>query len=329
MQRFYMAFVVLLLLGPGLAGAQRQSPPFTRTEQRASCANNQPLRQPFFGELHLHTQYSMDAATLDTRNTPRDAYRFARGEKVGLPPFVDTRTGDEPDTATNGTGAVSPHPYCLPPERCQYTATRTIQLPKDRALDFAAITDHAEFLGETNICFWEEKVVCTQDNDCRQGQVCFGTNLSASGQGICVPRGYASEACILAREDRTRLETGLGAAIISSYVTAENPQRLPFCAAPGGDGQGTCLFQARNVWEQIQRDAEEAYDRTSQCAFTSFIAYEYTSSPGMGQCSDNQAPCFADADCSGGATCTPNSGGANNLHRNIIFRNDDVVQLPR
>src|SRR5205814_9968942 len=138
----------------------------------------------------------------------------------------------------------------------------------------------------------------------------------------------AREAASRRRQDGTRRQAGLGAAPISSSVTAENPPRLPFCAAPGGDGQGTCLFQARNAWEQIQRDAEEAYDRTSQCAFTSFIAYEYTSSPGMGQCSDNQAPCFADADCSGGATCTPNSGGANNLHRNIIFRNDDVVQLP-
>jgi hypothetical protein len=328
MLRFSTACIVVLLLGPSLAGAQRQSPPFTRTEQRASCANYQPLRQPFFGELHLHTQYSADAATLDTRNTPRDAYRFARGEKVGLPPFVDTRTGDEPDTAPNGTGDVSSHPYCLPPERCQYTATRTIQLPQGRALDFAAITDHAEWLGETNICFWEEKVVCSQDNDCRQGQICFGADLQASGQGLCVPRGYASEACILAREDRARLENGLAAALFASSVTAENPQRLPFCDAPGGHGQGTCLFQAKNVWEQIQRDAEEAYDRTSQCSFTSFIAYEYTGMPALGQCSNNQAPCFADADCSGGATCTPNSGGANNLHRNIIFRNDDVVPLP-
>src|SRR5919198_1785702 len=223
MLRFSTACIVVLLLGPSLAGAQRQSPPFTRTEQRASCANYQPLRQPFFGELHLHTQYSADAATLDTRNTPRDAYRFARGEKVGLPPFVDTRTGDEPDTATNRTGDVSSHPYCLPPERCQYTATRTIQLPQGRALDFAAITDHAEWLGGTNICFWEEKVVCSQDNDCRQGQVCFGADLQASGQGLCVPRGYASEACILAREDRARLENGLAAALFASSVTAENP----------------------------------------------------------------------------------------------------------
>jgi len=102
MRRFHTLLCLLAL--PGLAGAQGQQPPFTRTEQRAPCANYQPLRQPFFGELHLHTQYSLDAASLDTRNTPRDAYRFARGEKVGLPPFVDTRTGDETDPGTTPPG---------------------------------------------------------------------------------------------------------------------------------------------------------------------------------------------------------------------------------
>jgi uncharacterized protein DUF3604 len=90
--------------------------------------------------------------------------------------------------------------------------------------------------------------------------------------------------------------------------------------------QYSCL--ARNVWKQIQRDTEEAYDRTAACTFTSFIAYEYTAMPALGQCSNTQAPCFAIDDCSGGATCLPNSGGANNLHRNIIFRNDGAVEVP-
>ncbi len=129
-----------LLLLPGLAVAQGKNPPFSRTENRAPCANYQPNRQPFFGELHLHTQYSADAATLDTRNTPRDAYRFARGEKVGLPPFVDTRLNKNSDGTQPPVEGVSSHPYCLPPQRCEYTATRTIQLPEGRELDFAALT---------------------------------------------------------------------------------------------------------------------------------------------------------------------------------------------
>ena len=38
--------------------------------------------QPYFGDTHLHTSFSMDAGAFGARLTPRDAYRFARGEEV-------------------------------------------------------------------------------------------------------------------------------------------------------------------------------------------------------------------------------------------------------
>jgi hypothetical protein len=38
--------------------------------------------QPYFGDTHLHTAVSMDAGAFGARLTPRDAYRFARGEEV-------------------------------------------------------------------------------------------------------------------------------------------------------------------------------------------------------------------------------------------------------
>ncbi len=317
----------LLLLLPGLAVAQGQQ-----------CTNFQSNRQPFFGELHLHTEYSADAATLDTRNTPADAYRFAKGEKLGLPPFINTCTDSQCDSGPPNTGPVSSHFYCFPPDRCEFTATRTIQFPQGRELDFAAITDHAEWFGETNICFWEETETCEQDADCNPGQtghICFGTNLSASGQGKCVPRGYASEDCILAREELAKLRTGLGTALLAAYVTTPTitpdgtvtePQRAAFCQAPGAEGKDTCIFQAQNVWKQIQQDAAGAYQ---PCQFTSFVAYEYTGMPGMRRCSTDGAPCLTNADCSGGQSCeTDPNGGANNLHRNIIFKNADVVDLP-
>ncbi|MCX2721738.1 DUF3604 domain-containing protein [Roseibium salinum] len=38
--------------------------------------------QPYFGDTHLHTSFSMDAGAFGTRLGPRDAYRFARGEQV-------------------------------------------------------------------------------------------------------------------------------------------------------------------------------------------------------------------------------------------------------
>jgi hypothetical protein len=42
---------------------------------------NFPTR-PFFGDTHLHTGFSMDAGAAGARLTPRDAYRFARGEEI-------------------------------------------------------------------------------------------------------------------------------------------------------------------------------------------------------------------------------------------------------
>ncbi|MBL8224207.1 MAG: DUF3604 domain-containing protein [Chromatiales bacterium] len=38
--------------------------------------------RPFFGDTHLHTSFSMDAGAFGARLTPRDAYRFARGNEV-------------------------------------------------------------------------------------------------------------------------------------------------------------------------------------------------------------------------------------------------------
>jgi hypothetical protein len=45
------------------------------------AGRNFPSR-PFFGDTHLHTSFSMDAGASGARLTPRDAYRFARGEDV-------------------------------------------------------------------------------------------------------------------------------------------------------------------------------------------------------------------------------------------------------
>ncbi len=92
-----------------------------REVEREPCADRNPLRNPYFGDLHIHTRFSFDAAAYDVRTGPDDAYRFAKGEAVGLPPYDD---------------AGNP--------------TRMTQL--DRPLDFAAVTDHAELIAATSIC---------------------------------------------------------------------------------------------------------------------------------------------------------------------------------
>jgi hypothetical protein len=91
------------------------------TEERQPCASNEPTMQPFFGDLHVHTRYSLDASTQGTRTTPEQAYRFARGEQIGIQPW--TSSGE---------------------------SLRAIQL--QRPLDFAMVSDHAELFGEVHMC---------------------------------------------------------------------------------------------------------------------------------------------------------------------------------
>lgn len=69
-------------------------------------------RNVFFGDTHLHTSYSLDAAASRTETVPADAYRYAMGEPI------------------------------------QYLG-RTIQ--RRVPLDFLAVTDHAEYLGNVRL----------------------------------------------------------------------------------------------------------------------------------------------------------------------------------
>jgi hypothetical protein len=80
-----------LALGLGLlaAGAATAAPvqDWTRTETRDDCVAYNALRSPFFGETHIHTSHSLDATFVRVRSTPRDAYEFAKGAPIGLPPY--------------------------------------------------------------------------------------------------------------------------------------------------------------------------------------------------------------------------------------------------
>lgn len=225
-KRVLVVFVVIATLGPfaGTAGAARDY-----SEPREECRRHDPLRQPFFGDTHVHTVYSFDANGQDTRNTPQDAYRFAKGEQVGLQPY-----------SADG----SPQ--------------RTAQLR--RPLDFTVLSDHAELLGEIRIC-------------------------STPGTP-----GHDSDLCWVYQSFRPAT---------FSFLAVRNlmmRSRFEFC---GPDGS-LCKDQAKIVWLDIQAAAEEAYDRTAQCSFTSFVGYEWTASVGNGE----------------------------NLHRNVVFRNEHVPDLP-
>ena len=117
-------FLLPVSLGLSLAGGANTAEgeqPLVYSEQRAPCTSNEPHMQPFFGDFHVHTRYSLDASTQGTRTTPDQAYRFAQGEKIGIQPWRE-----------NGE------------------ASRALQL--SRPLDFAMVSDHAELTGEVYMC---------------------------------------------------------------------------------------------------------------------------------------------------------------------------------
>ncbi len=53
----------------------------SKTPYSPYAGRNYPT-QPFFGDTHLHTAFSMDAGAFGARLGPKDAYRFARGEEI-------------------------------------------------------------------------------------------------------------------------------------------------------------------------------------------------------------------------------------------------------
>jgi Protein of unknown function (DUF3604) len=203
--------------------------PWQRTEAREPCDDAALLRQPFFGDLHVHTRASADAYIYGTRVGPRDAYAFARGDEIAV-----SDENEEP--------------------------TRRARL--ERRLDFTAVTDHSEWFGEV--------------------QVCTTPGTPVYDEAICQvlraldPPGEQFMATV-----RWLFPAGV----------SNPPPSLPFCETPGVD----CDAAAVSVWQDMQAAAEEAYDRTAACTFTSFIAYEHTAS-------------FI----------------GRHQHRNVIFRNEHV-----
>lgn len=193
---------------------------------REPCADRSPQNNLYFGDLHVHTAYSFDAHVFDVRARPEDAYRFARGEPLALPPL---------DAEGRGTQ----------------------ELRLDRPLDFAAVTDHSEFLGEVESCLTPGS------------------------------RGFDSESCRAFREGGN-----VGQAVIGAETTQPAPMRDETVCGPDGSA---CLMQSSEVWRRTVEAANAAYDTSTRCSFTSFVAYEYTANT-----------------------------GASSQHRNVIFESDRV-----
>jgi hypothetical protein len=204
--------------------------PTTAESERVPCATQAPQKRAFFGDLHVHTRYSLDASTQGTRTTPAQAYQFARGERIGIQPWT-------PDGK----------------------AERSLQL--SRPLDFAMVSDHAELIGEVYMCNTPEF------------------------------EGYNSWQCLVYRH------WSRGAFYLFNYMATIEQSHLGQC----GDDAALCLRAALQPWQATQQAAEDFYDRSTDCEFTTFVGYEWT---GM------------------------DSSNGGNLHRNVVFRNAEVPRLP-
>ena len=198
----------------------------------APCAISSDTKLPFFGDLHIHTRYSFDSFLSNQKNDPDGAYEYAKGKVITLPDAY---------------------------------GEQTISAQIDRPIDFAAVTDHGQFLGEVALC----------DSDWRQAAWWTPVCLMSRAQNLWVQLYAAS------------LWT------VSGGMEGEAPERGIVCSL------GNCEENALSVWDDIQQSADRHYDRSEDCSFTTFVGYEYTQGQEMA-----------------------------NLHRNVIFKNEEVTHLP-
>lgn len=188
--------------GPASGSAERRS---------ERCVGFSEERAAFFGDLHVHTSFSLDAYNRGGFQTPDDAYRFAKGEPIGLTPL-------------DASG--------------KPTRFGTI----DRMLDFAAVTDHAEWIGEV--------------------EACRNTESAAYDAMDC--RKFRGE--VLMPEDE-------GGVLLNKFVMGGQRQTDGICGADSA----LCRHYAGSAWRRTQ---EAAAAHNAPCTFTTFNAWEFSAMPG-------------------------------------------------
>lgn len=183
-------------------------------------------RNAYFGDLHVHTDYSFDAYAFGTVATPYDAYQYAQGEAI-----------------LHASG---------------------MQVRLDRPLDFYAVTDHGMFLGAVK---------------------------AAANPATPFSRlPHVQQLHNLNGPDNQNIDS------LPQRVTAFStflPDTLAGIAA-GSVDEGMVNQIAQDAWADIVAAAQM---HNNPGKFTTFVAYEYTSS-------------------------TDDRG---NLHRNVIFRDADKL----
>lgn len=173
----------------------------------AACtAPAEGARQVFFGDLHVHTSFSIDAYAVGVRVDPADAFAFARGQELTL-------------------------------------SDRETRVRLRRPLDFAAVTDHAEYFDVTYHC----------------------TDPTYSDVDYCV---------------RLRQTDGHDPALpgfrqfVAPMFADEHARRAPLCSG----NEALCRNSSRSQWRRVQEMANEANE---PCRFTAFVGNEWSATPNM------------------------------------------------
>lgn len=236
----HISFFIALLFSIEVVSMSRQPPTIEdgSNEELGYCNNYDPNKRPYFGDMHTHTGLSLDAAQFGVRNDTSKAYEFAKGQTIGLPPY---------DSDGNPT---------------RFTTL-------ERPLDFAGISDHAEFLAETDICFEKDSLQYLSP-------YCITARGTPDGGGLLDTLSFI---LLLG------LPLSAPNAVLDGSVCTLNPKK--------------CKKIESEVWSSIQQAAEDHYDRSRACSFTSFVGYEWTGTPNFG-----------------------------NQHRNVFFKNQNVPERP-
>jgi hypothetical protein len=199
--------LAVMLILPVLASCGRDSPDpqaFRVDGDRAgvdggeppACESRSPRRTALFGDLHVHTALSTDAWNYDVEVRPEQAYAYAFGDPIELPP-----------RDAEGRG------------------TRVARI--GRPLDFAAVTDHAEFLGEQRLC-------------------------STPGSDV-----YATRACSAIRDAEAPLDSPLALTIMNPFPSRERE----VCGKTGE----RCDSAGLQAWRETIEAAEAWNDTSTVC----------------------------------------------------------------
>jgi len=192
---------------------------------------NNPQRNAYFGDLHVHTAYSLDSFGVGAANTPDDAYNFGKGEA---------------------------RPVVLGSDH---------MVKLKAPLDFMAVTDHSEWLGEIGMILDEGYDI--DDPDAHEWlELIRATNAKDGGDFPAVMK------------------------VLMAGMLSPQPQHESFAVE---EDQGS-REHLHAMWQYMVETANMHYEPGK---FTTFVGYEWSATP----------------------------NGAN-LHRNVIFRTDNVPDAP-